>query len=188
MTTKKDTLTEMEESLCQAFLVTDNKSDALRKSKYKTTGWKPETINTKAVQLFDKVKIKARVAELLEQRSKRTNIDADWMLNRLAAEANADMGDLYNENGGLKPIHEWPEIWRQGLVSGVEVEQKYAYSEGEKVPDGVVTKVKLSDRIKRLELIGRHVDVQAFKDKVEHDVTDKLAETLAKARRRAKQE
>ncbi len=32
---------------------------------------------------------------------------------------------------------------------------------------GQVTKVKLSDRIKRLELIGKHVDVQAFAERAE---------------------
>ena len=40
----------------------------------------------------------------------------------------------------------------------------------ENIVDGVkmgqTVKVKLSDRIKRIELIGKHVDIQAFRDQV----------------------
>lgn len=119
------------------------------------------------------------------KRSERTKVDADWLLMRLADEAEADIADLYNEEGSLKPIHEWPEIWRKGLVSGVDVHQEYTYEEGQKVPDGMVLKVRLSDRIKRLELIGKHVDVQAFKDVVEHSGTVDIASRISSARNRA---
>jgi len=98
------------------------------------------------------------------ERSKETKIDANWLLQRLAEEADADVADIYTEEGSLKPVHAWPKIWRQGLVSGIDTQQDYAYEDGQKVPDGVTVKVKLSDRIKRLELIGRHIDVGAFKD------------------------
>ena len=86
----------------------------------------------------------------------------DWVLMRLAAEATADLADLY-ENGGLKPITDWPLIWRQGLVSGLDVDETFLG--GEKL--GQVTKVKLSDRIKRIELIGKHINVQAFAERKE---------------------
>jgi hypothetical protein len=42
----------------------------------------------------------------------------------------------------------------------------------------VLPKVKLSDRMKRLELIGKHIDVQAFKDKIEH--TGAVALTISR--------
>lgn len=105
--------------------------------------------------------VAAFVAEAQAKRSERTEINADWVLKRLAEEATADVGDLYADDGRIKPVHEWPLIWRQGLVAGLEVE-----TIGEGV--GHLTKVKLSDRIKRIELIGKHVGVQAFKEKIEH--------------------
>ncbi len=107
----------------------------------------------------------AAVAEAQQARSERTKIDADWVLTRLADEADADLADLYDENGGLKPIAEWPLVWRQGLVAGLDVDEEFN-KDGEKL--GQVTKIKLSDRIKRIELIGRHVDVQAFAERHEH--------------------
>ena len=156
-------------------------------------GYSAKTANEQASQLLAKLNIQEAVAAAQETRSERTKIDADWVLTRLADEATADVGDLYAEDGALKPIAEWPLIWRQGLVSGLDVDETFA--DGQKL--GRVTKVKLSDRIKRLELIGKHVDVQAFADRKEiggigggplkvEDVTTieaarRIAYTLAKA-------
>lgn len=106
------------------------------------------------------------VNQAKQERSERTKVDADWLLKRLADEADADVADLYDEGGALKPIQQWPEVWRKGLVAGVDVKQEFEFVNGEKVPDGVTVKVRLSDRIKRLELIGKHIDVQAFNEKV----------------------
>ena len=126
-------------------------------------GYSKRTANEQAARLLAKDSVQAAVTEALEARSERTKIDADWVLTRLASEATADLGDLYAEDGGLKPIADWPLIWRQGLVSGLDVDE--TFEDGQK--RGQVTKVKLSDRIKRLELIGKHVDVQAFADRKE---------------------
>ena len=156
-------------------------------------GYSAKTANEQAARLLANASVKAAVTEALESRSERTKIDADWVLTRLADEATADVRDLYGENGVLKPVADWPLIWRQGLVSGLDVDETMVA--GEKL--GRVTKVKLSDRIKRLELIGKHVNVQAFADRKEiggigggaikvEDVTTieaarRIAYTLAKA-------
>ncbi|WP_242446034.1 terminase small subunit [Sphingopyxis lindanitolerans] len=133
-------------------------------------------------KLLRNPKIALAIAEAMEARLKRTKIDADWVAKRLQAEAEADLADLYDDNGNLLPVKQWPLIWRQGLVAGVEtVREKGRDGDG----DGVVDKVKLSDRIKRIELLGKHVDVQAFKDRVEVDVTDDAAKLLAEARKAA---
>lgn len=114
---------------------------------------------------------------LREERSRATKIDAQWLLNRLAAEAQADVQDLYDEFGAVRPIHEWPLIFRQGLVQGIDVEEAYEEVDDPEYPDegrkrrvakGRVVKFKLDSRVKRLELIGRHIGVQAFRDTVAH--------------------
>lgn len=108
------------------------------------------------------------ISKAMDERMAEIKIDANWVLQRLATEVEADLADLYGENGALKPIGEWPKIWRQGLVSGLDVDQEYKWVDGQKEPDGQVMKLKLSDRAKRLEMLGRHVDVQAFVSKLEH--------------------
>jgi phage terminase small subunit len=131
---------------------------------YVAAGFKRNRGN--ASRLNSDESISARVAELkAEIASKVTEkvaVDAAWLLNRLADEATADIADLYHESGVLKPVSEWPLIWRQGLVAGLDVEE--LRSDGVKIGD--ITKVKLSDRVKRLELIGKHVDVMAFREQM----------------------
>ena len=142
-------------------------------------GYSKKTARQVGSQNLSKLNIQNAIAEGKTARSRRTKIDADWLLNRLGDEVEADIADIYHpETGALKPMAEWPLIWRTGLVTGVEVQQEFEYIGGDKIPSGVVTKIKLSDRIKRLEMVGKHVDVKAFGDRVELDVTDKLGDLL----------
>ncbi|WIA54327.1 terminase small subunit [Sphingobium sp. WTD-1] len=123
-------------------------------------GYSAKTANEQGARLLANVSVRNAVSEAKAKRSKETGIDAAWVLSRLAAEAFADLADLYDEHGRVKPVKDWPLVWRQGLVAGIEVETIGAGA-------GQVTKVKISERIKRVELIGKHVDVQAFKEKLE---------------------
>jgi len=123
-------------------------------------GYSAKTANEQGARLLANVSVRNAVSEAKAKRSKKTGIDAAWVLSRLAAEAFADLADLYDEQGRVKPVKDWPLVWRQGLVAGIEVE---TIGEGA----GHVTKLKISERIKRVELIGKHVDVQAFKEKLE---------------------
>ena len=101
-------------------------------------------------------------------------------MTRLANEVEADLNDIYDADGALLPVSEWPLIWRQGLVTGIDVEII-------KGPDGtemgVVKKIKISDRIKRIELIGRHVSVKAFEDRISLGVDD-IPGRMERARKR----
>lgn len=166
-------LTAKQEAFCNEYLIDLNATQAAIRA-----GYSEKTAAKIGQENLIKPDIARFIAEAKAKRSERTRIDADWLLTRLADEAEADIADLYDEHSGaLKPVHMWPSIWRKGLVAGVEVDQQYAYIDGAKVPDGVVTKIKLSDRIKRLELIGRHVDVGAFQDRIKHEGT--LADAMA---------
>lgn len=126
-------------------------------------GYAAKTAGRYAAQLMASENVQAALADARAARAERTKIDADWVLRRLADEAEADLADLIGDNGEVKPISEWPKIWRQGLVAGVDVYEETV--EGVKV--GQTVKLKLSDRVKRLELIGKHVGVQAFRDRLD---------------------
>lgn len=115
--------------------------------------------------LLMNVDVMTAVRAAKAERSERTKVDADWLLMRLTEEAEADISDLYDEAGALLPVKQWPLIWRRGLVAGIEaVEEKD--DRGNVV--GMVQKIKLSDRLKRIELIGKHIDVRAFSERLEH--------------------
>ncbi len=112
-------------------------------------------------------------------------IDADWLLTRLAAEAEADLADLYDAQGDLLPIGEWPAIWRQGLVTDLEISALYEGTGKERRQIGHVKKVKFAERLRRLELIGKRIRINAFKEIVEHKGLSALAERLERAQRRS---
>lgn len=130
-------------------------------------GYSPKTSRVYAAKLLTKPAIQAAIAAGKAARSERTQVTADWVLNRLTDEAEADLADIFDDNMNLKPVHDWPDIWRKGLVAGVDVEELYEGRGESRECVGRVHKVKLSDRIKRIELIGKHVMVQAFKDQID---------------------
>lgn len=158
----EDGLTEQQRLFVQEYL-----KDLSAKEAAIRAGYSPRSAKQVGHALLKHPVVGPMIEAAMKGRSDRTRIDADWMLIRLAEEAEADLADLYDEHGALKPVKEWPLIWRKGLVAGLDVEELRA----DGVVMGLVKKVKLSDRIRRLELIGKHVDVQAFRERVEHDVT-----------------
>ncbi len=138
-------------------------------------GYSKKTAMQQGSRLLSNAKVCAEVTRRNGKRTEKLVVNAEWLLQRLAAEATADLNDIYNEDGGMKPIKEWPLIWRQGLVAGVESDQQFEHVDGQKVPAGYLKKLKLSDRVKRLELLGRHIAVGAFVDKHEHTGKDGAA-------------
>jgi phage terminase small subunit len=88
----------------------------------------------------------------LAKRAQRTGIDADYVLTRLAAIDTMDVADIYDDEGKLLPIKQWPLLWRQMVK---EIDMKTG-------------KVKLQDKLRTIELIGKHVGVRAFAEQVQH--------------------
>ena len=115
---------------------------------------------------------------------RKGKVDADWLLGRLVDEATADIADLYDGEGKLKPVDEWPAVWRQGLIQGVEIEERFEGRGNAREQVGFVKKIRLSDRLKRLELIGKHIGVKAFEETVRVKGLDGLGERLARAAKR----
>lgn len=157
-------LTKRQAEFCQQYLKDLNGTQAAIRAGYSKKG-----AHVQAAQLLSNHKVSVHLQELMQERAQRTEIDADWVLKRLAQDATADLADLYDELGQLKAVKDWPLAFRTGLVAGIEtVQERDGFS-----PDGdpafvTVRKVKLMDRAKLLEMVGRHVGVQAFKDKIEH--------------------
>lgn len=135
-------------------------------------GYSQKTADVQGPRLLGNVGVGRAITEATAKRQERTKIDADWVLQRLALEADADLADIYDEKGALKPVSQWPMVWRKGLIAGVETAQEFEEVDGQKKPCGMVHKVKISDRIRRLELIGKHVGVGAFIDRHEHTGKD----------------
>jgi phage terminase small subunit len=111
-------------------------------------------------------KTQARIAARQAARTERTDVDSDFVLRRLLAEVNADAADLYGADGQLLPVPQWPEVWRRGLVSTIRTTRLYGRGAERETEIGVQTDVVLVDRARRLELLGKHIKVNAFAERV----------------------
>jgi phage terminase small subunit len=168
-------LTPLQARFVEEYLLDLNATQAAGRA-----GSKAKDLTVAGAEFLANPRVREAIDAAKLARSQETQIDAAWVLKRLAEEASADVGDLYHEDGHLKPIHEWPKIWRQGLVAGIDVEE--IQIEGVKM--GEIKKIRLSDRIKRLELIGKHVRVNAFQEVVQHKGLEGLADRVARAKKR----
>lgn len=151
-------LTAKQQRFVEEYLVDLNATQAAIRA-----GYSKNTASETGYENLRKPQIAEAISSAKSERSAQTGIDARWVLERLGMEVEADMADLYDENGNLKAVKDWPLIWRTGLVAGVETVREG----GDEGSVSYVDKIKISDRIKRIELIGKHVDVQAFKDRIE---------------------
>lgn len=148
-------------------------------------GYSEKTARQQGARLLSNVDIRAEIQAQRKEMVKAAKVDAQDVLSRLKDEVEADIADLFDDEGKLLPVWEWPLVWRQGLISGIEVEELWEGRGEDRVQIGMLRKVKISDRLKRIELIGKHIGVQAFKERVEVDTTEDLAALLSRARERA---
>lgn len=123
-------------------------------------GYSEKTAHSIGAENLIKPEIQNAIAEAQAKRSERTKIDADYVLQRLVAIDQMDVLDIMDDDGNVKPLRDWPKIWRQ-YISNIET---ISVDDGE----GWLKKIKWPDKVKNLELLGKHISVGAFKDKVEH--------------------
>lgn len=161
-------LTPKQEAFVREYLIDLNATQAAIRA-----GYSAKTAYSQGERLLRNVEVSTALSEAKTARSDKAGIDAEWVLTRLVSEATADLADLYDEAGNLKIIHDWPMVFRTGLVAGVEVEELFEGRGEAREQIGRVRKIKLLDRTKLVELVGKHVTVQAFKDRVDHTGTFK---------------
>lgn len=148
-------------------------------------GYSKQTANQQGPRLLENQDVRNAIDASKAKRSEKLEVDSEYVLRRLVEECEADLADLYTDVGDLKPIEDWPEVWRRGLVAGVEVEALFEGHGEQRKQIGYVKRVRLSDRLRRLELIGKHIRVNAFQETVQHKGLDALAERLERAHERA---
>ncbi|HGA3340230.1 TPA: terminase small subunit [Enterobacter roggenkampii] len=175
-------LTAMQEAYCQSYIKTpENQSQAAIDA-----GFSPNTAAVKASVMMRDERIQKRIAELMEERNKRNRVSADYVLMRLVEIDQMDVLDILNDDGRLKPIREWPKIWRTTL-SGFDMSSTIMNMNEDSI-ETILKKIKWPDKVKNLELIGKHVDVNAFKERLEVSGTVTIADRMAAARRRVKEQ
>ena len=145
-------MTEKQKIFADEYLIDLNATRAYRVA-YPSVK-KDETAAAAAARMLRNVKVAAYIQKRMQERQKRTEITQDRVLQELAAIAFAkatDYAEIKNECVRIKDTEELDEQQARA-IAGIE-EGKFGI------------KVKLNDKEKALELLGRHLGM--FKDKLE---------------------
>ena len=174
-------LTQKQRLFVDEYLIDLNATQAAIRAGYsKRTAGQIGDENLKKPQIAQAIK------EAMDSRNKRAQIDADYVLRRLVEIDQMDVADILTDDMSVKPLNEWPKAWRQYLA-GFDVSELFEGVGKEREFVGFLKKLKWPDKVKNLELLGKHVNVNAFRDQVDLNVIGSLADDIAKARQRAMQ-
>ena len=142
-------------------------------------GYSKNTATEIGCQNLMKVNIQEHISKLLDKRNKRLDIDADYVLERLRDFDTLNIKDILNDGGDIKPVSEWPDVWCTS-ISGIDI----AAISSKEDAEAIIKKIKWPDKVKNLEMMGRHINVQAWQDKIELTDDKDIMERLLRGRSR----
>lgn len=154
-------LTDKQELFAREYLKDLNATQAAIRA-----GYSEKTAKAQGARLLTNVNLQNFISGLMSQRNEMVSIDSAYVLRRLVEIDQMDVLDILLSSGELKPIKDWPKTWRTTL-SGMDVTEIAGDT------PSLLKKIKWPDKVKNLELLGKHVDVQAFKDQVANEHTGK---------------
>lgn len=148
-----------------------NATEAYKRAGYKATG---NAAEAGAARLLRNAKVAEAIEEAREARTRRTQVGADDVIRQLVRMGFSDIRKLFTPQGQLKPLHELDDD-TAAAVASFEVVTKEIPMPGDEPPEiEYVHKVKMVDKIKPLELIGKHMGKQLgqWAEKLEHTGKD----------------
>ncbi|UVE47597.1 terminase small subunit [Pseudomonas chlororaphis] len=153
-------LTAKQRQFVVEYLIDLNATQAAIRAGYAAKGAKDQ-----AYQLMQNPKVLEAIQAAMAERIKRTKVDADYVHQRLTEIDQMDVADIMNDDMSLKPLSQWPKVWRQS-ISGVDLADMFEGQGKDRSMIGILKKIKWPDKTRNLELLGKHVNVNAFRDQV----------------------
>lgn len=152
---KTNKLTIKQEAFCQAYVRLGDKSAAYRES-YSSGNMKPESINRKAFELFNEVKITARIEVLKKELQERNEVTIDELVKELANMVRFDPAEMYTETGSLKNIHDMPKPVRQMILS-LDTEELFDGLGKDREKIGYTKKIRLMPKLDAIEKLMKYL-------------------------------
>ncbi|EOZ0488101.1 terminase small subunit [Pseudomonas aeruginosa] len=111
-------------------------------------------------QLLQRPEVAQAIQAAMAERSKRTEVEADYVIRRLREIDEMDVLDILEDDGSFRSIRDWPRAWRQ-FLSGIEIAELFEGRGDDRRIAGVLRKVKWPDKLRNLELLSRHVGTES---------------------------
>lgn len=156
-------VTDKQERFCEEYMIDLNATQAAIRA-----GYSPKTANEQAARLLVNVSVQDRLAQLQAEQSRRTGVSADRVVRELARIAFANASDLIDPETASVKL----DASRDDLAAIQSVKVK---TFGE---DGLEHEVKLADKLKALDLLGRHLGMYSGASDSSSDQLEKARELL----------
>lgn len=142
-------LTKKQKLFVEEYLIDLNATQAAIRA-----GYSPASAKEIGSENLTKPDIASRINKAMAERSRRTGVNADRVIRELAKIAFINPSDLIDsETATVKPMAAAEDT---AVIQSVKVK---CYN------DGVEREIKLADKLKALELLGKHLGM--FTDKVD---------------------
>lgn len=149
-------LTEKQQRFVDEYLIDLNATQAAIRA-----GYSVKTANEQGARLLANVSVQQKIAEKMADRSKRTGVNQDRVVLELARIAFVKITDIVDSEGKIKSTASEDDL---ACIESV----KYKGSESE-TSSSVEREMKLSSKLKALELLGKHLGM--WNDKLDVNVS-----------------
>lgn len=158
-----ESMTEKQKAFCLEYLVDLNGAQAAIRA-----GYSEKAAKEIASENLTKTNIKLVINALMKEREKRTEVTQDRVLLELAKIAFADLNDFVEYGPGGVKLKDSSTV--DGTIVAEVSQSKH------------VKKIKLHDKMKALELLGRHLAMFVDRQQVE-DITPARAMNIEEMKR-----
>lgn len=155
-------MTDAQKKFCDEYLKHLNATEAYKVAYPKCK--KEDSARKAGSRLLTKVDIKNYIDEQMKDREERTKVTQDRVIKEFAKIAFLNPKNLFDDDGCLKDISKIDDE-TAGAIAGIEVFEEYQGYGEDREYIGRTKKIKIADKVKALENLGRHLGM--FKDKLE---------------------
>lgn len=147
-------MTDKQKTFCEEYLIDLNATQAAIRA-----GYSVATASEQASRLLGNVNVQREIERLKAERSRRTGITADRVLQELARIGFVNPMDVIDPDDAT--VHANANADDMAAIASVKVK----VIPGKNGDDGFEREVRLHDKVKALELMGKHLGM--FTDKVD---------------------
>jgi phage terminase small subunit len=158
-----DYMTEKQKKFCDEYLIDLNATQAAIRA-----GYSPDSAEQVGYQLLHKTSVSRVINMKIAERSRRTGVNADRVVRELARLGFANIKNIANDDASLNCSASDDDL---AAVQSVRV-KKSDFENG----SAVEREVKIYDKNKALELLGRHLGM--WNDKISLDADMNLNITI----------
>lgn len=152
-------LTEKQQRFVDEYLIDLNATQAAIRA-----GYSAKTADVQGSRMLRNVKVQQAISEAMAERSKRTGVNQDRVVLELAKIAFVKMTDIVDNQGRIKSSATEYDL------ACIEF-MKYKESESD-TGSSVEREVKISPKLKALELLGKHLGM--WNDKLDVNITQPI--------------